>query len=260
MTLSYIKVFLTVFNCYLQKRCRFTRLWQVSLWDLNKLELLIDVNACNGQYLSCGRALHRTSYHFLDRKQYDVAECCIKSTECRYSVTHHVLRESVIEELGPLIRSRHDHAVYVLAKQYPQLMLFKISVVGYQPHIASEKTVVAGDVTQVQHDIVHIQRCCELIAGICKASVTVAGYLSVSCLQCTCISYERRQRNREVVLCRVLAYSATFSHLQKLIVQLGYLFSRCINSRSEYSVRIVGEKLCGSNSEFKVWQLKPSFV
>ena len=32
------------------------------------------------------------------------------------------------------------------------------------------------------------------------------------------------------------------------------------NKNQRKTVRIVGEKLCGSNSKFKVWQLKPSFV
>ena len=81
----------------------------------------------------------------------------------------------------------------MLAKQYPQLVFLKISVVGYQPHIASEEAVITGDVTQVEHDIIYIECGRELLAGICKTSVTVAGYLCICRFERTDISFKRRQ-------------------------------------------------------------------
>ena len=79
-----IIVFLAVLDSDLELRCRLAPLRQISLWNVNVREYLVNVHLCDLKYLHCGSALHRASYHFLDRKQNDIAECGIERPQRRH--------------------------------------------------------------------------------------------------------------------------------------------------------------------------------
>ena len=79
-----IIVFFAVLDSDLELRCRLAPLRQISLWNVNVREYLVNVHLCDLKYLHCGSALHRASYHFLDRKQNDIAECGIERSQRRH--------------------------------------------------------------------------------------------------------------------------------------------------------------------------------
>ena len=79
-----IIVFLAVLDSDLELRRRLAPLRQVSLWNVNVREYLVNVHLCDLKYLHCGSALHRASYHFLDRKQNYIAECGIERPQRRH--------------------------------------------------------------------------------------------------------------------------------------------------------------------------------
>ena len=62
-------------------------------------------------------------------------------------------------------------------------MLLHIGVVDDQPHIASKETVVAGDVSQIESNVVDIQSHGENAVGISKAAVAVAFQLGIGGLE-----------------------------------------------------------------------------